>query len=60
MASNSTRVQVSRSPRHNADGFIYSLSAPSNLDNIVAVEARLRALLSSHLVGAVNSLVRLP
>jgi hypothetical protein len=60
LASASTHVEVSRAQRYNADGYIYSLSAPPNLQNLAEVETRLRGLLTRHLVGAVNSLVRLP
>lgn len=60
LASASAQVEVSRAQRYNADGYIYSLSAPSNLQNIAEIETRLRGLLTRHLVGAVNSLVRLP
>lgn len=60
LASASNHAEVSRAQRYNADGYIYSLSAPPNLQNLADVETRLRGLLTRHLVGAVNSLVRLP
>lgn len=59
-AAKTSDIEVSRAARHNADGYIYSLSAPSNLADIAGVEDRLRALFSRHLVGAVNSLIRVP
>ena len=59
-AARTSEIEVSRSARHNADGFIYSLSAPSDLADIATVEARLRDLLTKNLVGAVNTLIRLP
>ena len=59
-ASNSPQAEVSRSPRHNADGHLYSLSAPPHLKDPVDVEVRLRSLLLRHVVGAVNSLIRIP
>jgi hypothetical protein len=59
-AARTPEIDVSRAARHNADGFIYSLSAPSDLADVAEVEARLRDLLNRHLVGAVNTLIRLP
>ncbi|GMV29088.1 MAG: hypothetical protein AMXMBFR59_12130 [Rhodanobacteraceae bacterium] len=59
-AAKNPDIDVSRAARHNADGFIYSLSAPSDLADVDEVEARLRDLLDRHLVSAVNTLIRLP
>ncbi|WP_325279390.1 hypothetical protein [Tahibacter sp.] len=59
-AARTPQIHVSRAARHNADGYIYSLSAPSDIDEIDKVEARLRELLTRHVVGAVNTLIRLP
>lgn len=59
-ASKNPHAEVSRSPRHNADGHLYSLSAPPYLKDPADVEARLRSLLLRHVVGAVNSLIRIP
>ncbi|MBN8740192.1 MAG: hypothetical protein BGP24_00555 [Lysobacterales bacterium 69-70] len=59
-AAQTPQIDVSRAARHQADGFIYSLSAPANLADIANVETRLRKLLDQHVVGAVNTLIRLP
>lgn len=59
-ASGTQQVEVSRSPRHNADGHLYFLSAPPHLKDPAEVELRLRSLLLRHIVGAVNSLIRIP
>ena len=58
-AAHSRRVRVGRQPRRNAGGFIYSLYAPMDLQDIAAVEMRLRALLDRHVVGALPTLTRM-
>ncbi|HWU52649.1 MAG TPA: hypothetical protein VN153_07505 [Tahibacter sp.] len=59
-AAQTPHIEVSRAARHQADGFIYSLSAPVNLADVASVETRLRTLLDRHVAGAVNTLIRLP
>jgi hypothetical protein len=58
-ASNSTRVAVSRVPRFVGAGFTYSLSGPSDMPDIAAVEHRLRLLLDEHVEGAAITLARM-
>lgn len=52
-------VRVSRAPRSNSDGFIYSLAAPSGLENLASMEAELRLLLAKHVLGEVTLLARI-
>ncbi|WP_257385060.1 hypothetical protein [Tahibacter caeni] len=59
-AAQTPQIDVSRAARHQTDGFIYSLSAPANLADLSNVETRLRSLLERHVIGAVNTLIRLP
>ena len=59
LASNSTRIAVSRAPRFVGSGFTYSLSGPSDMPNIAAVEHRLRTLLDKHVEGAAITLARM-
>ncbi|MBL8297543.1 MAG: hypothetical protein JNN30_04260 [Rhodanobacteraceae bacterium] len=59
-AARTSEIEVSRTARHNADGFIYSLSARSDLADVTNVEARLRDLLNRHLASSVSTLIRLP
>lgn len=58
-AADSRRVKVGRQARRSSSGFIYSLYAPMDLQNIAAVEIRLRALLDRHVVGALPTLTRM-
>lgn len=53
------RVKVSRAPRSNSDGFIYSLAAPSGLENLARMELELRQLLARHVLGEVTLLARI-
>lgn len=58
-ASGAERVQVSRSPRYLADGFIYSLSAPPELESSAELEAALRSALDDEALGSVTMLTRI-
>ncbi|MDC8011041.1 hypothetical protein [Tahibacter soli] len=59
LASNSAKVSVSRTPRLVGAGFTYSLSGPSDMPNIAAVESRLRILLDKYVEGAAITLARM-
>lgn len=55
----SRNVKVSRALRSNSDGFIYSLAAASGLGDLARVEAELRQLLATQVLGEVTLLTRI-
>ncbi|HVH34419.1 MAG TPA: hypothetical protein VM847_09955 [Tahibacter sp.] len=58
-ASRSQHVKVSRTSRADACGFIYSLAAPSRLENLAMVEADLLLLLADNVLGEVSCLTKI-
>jgi hypothetical protein len=58
-ASGCDEVGISRAAQWRSPGFVYTLSAPANMDNPAAVEEKLRLLLSAHLGGELRAFARL-